>query len=127
MHDPSPPQGGEAGRRDLDPGLYLVSTPIGNLQDITLRALSVLREADLIAAEDTRKTRVLLTSHGISTPMVSYRDANKERQAPRLLDRMLGGESVALVSDAGTANGRHAEGRVGPLGHGSVDRPLQEP
>jgi 16S rRNA (cytidine1402-2'-O)-methyltransferase len=82
--------------------LYLVSTPIGNLEDITLRALRVLKEADLIAAEDTRRTRLLLQRHQISRPITSYHDHNKEARSPALLDRLLNGQSVALVSDAGT-------------------------
>ncbi|GIX45798.1 MAG: ribosomal RNA small subunit methyltransferase I [Candidatus Tectimicrobiota bacterium] len=82
--------------------LYVVATPIGNLEDITLRALRVLRSVDLIAAEDTRHTRKLLAHHGISRPLVSYHDHNKERQAPRLLAQLQAGRSVALVTDAGT-------------------------
>jgi 16S rRNA (cytidine1402-2'-O)-methyltransferase len=82
--------------------LYVVATPIGNLEDITLRALRVLREVGLIAAEDTRRTRKLLTHHGISRPLVSYREHNKRRQAMRLLALLQGGCDVALVTDAGT-------------------------
>ena len=82
--------------------LYLVSTPIGNLEDITFRAVRVLGEVDLIAAEDTRRTRRLLQHFQISRPIISYHDHNKEVRSPRLLDRLLTGESVALVSDAGT-------------------------
>jgi 16S rRNA (cytidine1402-2'-O)-methyltransferase len=82
--------------------LYVVATPIGNLEDITLRALRVLKSVDLIAAEDTRHTRKLLTHHGISRPLVSYHDHNKIRQAPHLLALLLQGQSVALVTDAGT-------------------------
>ncbi len=82
--------------------LYIVSTPIGNLEDITLRAIRVLREVDLIAAEDTRHTRNLLNKYGIETPLTSYHDHNKEEKAPVLVERMLEGKSVALVSDAGT-------------------------
>jgi 16S rRNA (cytidine1402-2'-O)-methyltransferase len=82
--------------------LYVVATPIGNLEDITLRALRVLGEVDLIAAEDTRHTRKLLTHHGISRPLVSYREQNKQRQASRLLALLQGGQSIALVTDAGT-------------------------
>jgi len=82
--------------------LYLVSTPIGNLEDITLRALRVLKEADLIAAEDTRRTRLLLQRYQISRPMTSYHDHNKEARSPFLLDKLLQGKSVALASDAGT-------------------------
>ncbi len=83
------------------PGLHVVGTPIGNLEDITLRALRTLREADLIAAEDTRRTRKLLSRYDIHTPMVSYHEDNKRRQTPKLIEKMRGGASVALVSDAG--------------------------
>jgi 16S rRNA (cytidine1402-2'-O)-methyltransferase len=82
--------------------LYIVATPIGNLEDITLRALRVLKEADLIAAEDTRRTRKLLTHYGIKTPLVSYHAHNQASRGPELLRRLEGGEAVALVSDAGT-------------------------
>jgi 16S rRNA (cytidine1402-2'-O)-methyltransferase len=86
-----------------DPGrLYIVATPIGNLDDITLRALSVLAEVDLIAAEDTRHTRLLLARHGIDRPLAAVHEHNEEQQAPRLVERMEQGESIALVSDAGT-------------------------
>ncbi len=81
--------------------LYVVGTPIGNLEDVTLRALRVLREADLIACEDTRRTRVMLGRHGIATPLVSYHEHNERRRAPELVRRLLSGETVALVSDAG--------------------------
>ncbi|EWY40549.1 16S rRNA methyltransferase [Skermanella stibiiresistens SB22] len=84
------------------PGLYLVATPIGNAADITLRALAVLRAADAIACEDTRVTRKLLTAHGIGTPMISYHEHNAARMRPVLLDRLGAGETIALVSDAGT-------------------------
>jgi 16S rRNA (cytidine1402-2'-O)-methyltransferase len=82
--------------------LYVVATPIGNLEDITLRALRVLKSVDLIAAEDTRHTRKLLTHYGISRPLVSYHDHNKAHQAPHLLAHLQQGRSVALVTDAGT-------------------------
>jgi len=82
--------------------LYLVSTPIGNLEDITFRAVRMLREADLIAAEDTRRTRQLLDHYHISARLTSYHDHNKEQRSPRLLETLLAGRSVALVSDAGT-------------------------
>jgi len=87
---------------ELEAGLYLVSTPIGNLEDITLRALRVLRQADLIAAEDTRRTFKLLKVYEIEKPLTSYHDHNKERKAPRLIEEMRKGKKVALVSDAGT-------------------------
>jgi 16S rRNA (cytidine1402-2'-O)-methyltransferase len=87
----------------LRPGrLYVVATPIGNLEDITLRALRVLREASLIAAEDTRRTRGLLAHYGIRTPLTSYFEHNKLRRGPALVARLLAGERVALVTDAGT-------------------------
>jgi len=82
--------------------LYVVATPIGNLEDITLRALRVLKEVDLIAAEDTRRTRKLLTHYGIKTPLTSYHAHNQASRGPELLQRLQEGESVALVSDAGT-------------------------
>ncbi len=87
----------------IEPGtLYIVATPIGNLEDITLRALRTLAGVDTIAAEDTRRTRNLLTHHGISRPLVSYHDHNKVKQAPRLLAMLQAQQSVALVTDAGT-------------------------
>jgi 16S rRNA (cytidine1402-2'-O)-methyltransferase len=82
--------------------LYVVATPIGNLEDVTLRALRVLREVDVVAAEDTRRTRGLLVHHGIDTPLVSYHDAVERSRAPRLVEQMRAGRKVALVSDAGT-------------------------
>ena len=82
--------------------LYLVATPIGNLEDITLRALRVLRESDLIACEDTRHTRKLLDHYGIAKPVVSYHEHNETGRAADLVGRMAAGATVALVSDAGT-------------------------
>lgn len=82
--------------------LYVVATPIGNLGDITQRALEVLAEVDFIAAEDTRHTRVLMIRHGLDTPMVTLEEHNEEQMAPKLVARILSGESIALVSDAGT-------------------------
>lgn len=82
--------------------LYVVATPIGNLEDITLRALTVLAEADLIAAEDTRHTRQLLARHGIERALIAVHEHNEERQAARLIERLLQGANIALVSDAGT-------------------------
>jgi 16S rRNA (cytidine1402-2'-O)-methyltransferase len=82
--------------------LYVVATPIGNLEDITLRALAVLAEADLIAAEDTRHTRQLLARHGIERALIAVHEHNEERQAPRLIERLRQGANIALVSDAGT-------------------------
>lgn len=82
--------------------LYLVATPIGNLEDITVRALRILREADLIACEDTRQTRRLLDHFGISKPMLSYHEHNEAARAAELISRIEAGASVALVTDAGT-------------------------
>jgi 16S rRNA (cytidine1402-2'-O)-methyltransferase len=82
--------------------LYVVATPIGNLEDITLRALRVLRDVAVIAAEDTRRTAKLLNHHGIRTPTVSFHEHNARARTPQLVKRLLAGESVALVSDAGT-------------------------
>ena len=82
--------------------LYVVATPIGNLEDITLRALRILREVDLVAAEDTRRTKVLLQRHGISRPVTSYYDAVERKKTPGLVARLVGGASIALVTDAGT-------------------------
>ena len=86
----------------LGPGLYLVATPIGNLEDITLRALRILRSADRIACEDTRQTVKLLNHFGISTPTVSYHLHNETGRAEELLDQLKSGARIALVSDAGT-------------------------
>jgi 16S rRNA (cytidine1402-2'-O)-methyltransferase len=83
-------------------GLHLVATPIGNLADITLRALSVLAGADVIACEDTRITHRLLDRYGIATPLTPYHEHNAAQARPRLLARLAAGEAVALVSDAGT-------------------------
>jgi 16S rRNA (cytidine1402-2'-O)-methyltransferase len=82
--------------------LYLVATPIGNLEDISLRALRILREARVIAAEDTRHTRKLLTRHRIEGRLVSLHEHNEHARTPALVRRLLAGDSVALVSDAGT-------------------------
>jgi 16S rRNA (cytidine1402-2'-O)-methyltransferase len=81
--------------------LVVVPTPIGNLEDITLRALSALRDADVIACEDTRRTRVLLDRFGVKAPLVSYHEHNEPQRARELVERMQAGEVVALVSDAG--------------------------
>lgn len=82
--------------------LYIVATPIGNLDDMSARAVAILRSADVIAAEDTRVSAVLMRHHGIDTPMIALHEHNEERRAPSLVERLLGGDSVALVSDAGT-------------------------
>ena len=95
---------GSAGHRPskLDPGLYLVATPIGNLADITLRALAALAGADLVACEDTRHTGRLLAAHGVAAKLVSYNDHNAPRVRPRLIAQLHAGAIVCLVSDAGT-------------------------
>ena len=84
------------------PGLYLVATPIGNLADITLRALEVLAGVDVIACEDTRVTRKLTERYGIATPLTPYHEHNAAEARPKLLARLAAGQAVALVSDAGT-------------------------
>src|SRR5918994_7403685 len=82
--------------------LYLVSTPIGNLDDIPLRAIKVRGDVNLIAGEDTRHTRKLLTHFGINTRTISYHEHNERERAVELLERLINGESIAVVSDAGT-------------------------
>jgi 16S rRNA (cytidine1402-2'-O)-methyltransferase len=82
--------------------LYVVATPIGNLEDITLRALRVLREVDLIAVEDTRRTARLLSHHGISTRTISFHAHNTRSRVPQLITRLRTGSSIAVVTDAGT-------------------------
>lgn len=82
--------------------LYLVPTPVGNLDDMTFRAVQVLREVDLILAEDTRTSGVLLKHFDIHTPMRSHHKFNEHEEAPRIAERVLGGERIALISDAGT-------------------------
>ena len=86
----------------LAPGLYIVATPIGNLRDITLRALDVLAAADLLLAEDTRVSGKLLSAYGLKSPMVRYDEHAAERARPRVLKALAEGQRVALVSDAGT-------------------------
>ena len=84
------------------PGLlYLVATPIGNLEDITFRAVRLLKESDVIACEDTRQTRKLLDHYGIQKPTVSYHEHNEAERTAELIERLRGGAVVALVSDAG--------------------------
>ena len=85
----------------LPPGLYLVGTPIGNLEDITLRALRILRSATHILAEDTRHTRILLDRHGTSTPLISCHKFNERAREEEILRRIRAGEALALVTDAG--------------------------
>src|SRR4030081_4132548 len=94
--------GQDVAARALPPGLYLVATPIGNLGDITLRALETLAAADLIACEDTRVTARLLARYGIKTPLTPYHDHNAAAARPKILARIHDGGAVALVSDAGT-------------------------
>lgn len=94
---PPPPRGGP-----LEAGLYVVSTPIGNLRDITYRAVDVLAAADLVLAEDTRVTGKLFAAYGLSRPTWPYHDHNADAQRPRVLERLADGARVALVSDAGT-------------------------
>src|SRR6059058_717232 len=94
MGNPPPP---------LTPGtLYLVATPIGNLEDITLRALRTLKECDVVAAEDTRRSGQLLKRFGISKPMLSYFQFNEARRSEELIERLRRGEKIALVTDAGS-------------------------
>jgi 16S rRNA (cytidine1402-2'-O)-methyltransferase len=95
-------QGREVEAPPVAGGLYLVATPIGNLRDITLRALEVLAAADVIACEDTRVTRKLLQRYAITTPLTLYHEHNAEAARPKILARLAAGEAVALVSDAGT-------------------------
>jgi 16S rRNA (cytidine1402-2'-O)-methyltransferase len=92
----------DAQQRPLAPGLYLVATPIGNLEDITLRALRVLKVADRIACEDTRQTQKLLNYYGITTPTVSLHEHNEAGRTSELIADLLDGERIAVVSDAGT-------------------------
>ncbi|MEE8534862.1 MAG: 16S rRNA (cytidine(1402)-2'-O)-methyltransferase, partial [Kiloniellales bacterium] len=99
--EPSEPRGASK-RPKIEPGLYLVATPIGNLRDITLRALDVLSAVDRIVCEDSRVTRKLLTAYNLSRPLVSYHEHNAEKVRPRLIQALQDGQSVALVSDAGT-------------------------
>lgn len=91
-------------KTDAEPAkgsLYLVGTPIGNLEDMTFRAIRILQEVDCIAAEDTRQTRKLLTHFEISTRLISYHEHNKHTRGPEIIDKLLKGQSIALVSDAG--------------------------
>ena len=96
------PEGeGEGARAALEPGLYLVGTPIGHLEDVTLRALNVLRCADAVLAEDTRRTAQLLRAYSIRTPLISYHAHNEAQRRDSLVERLLAGGALALVSDAG--------------------------
>ncbi len=91
----------EQGRKGVGT-LYVVATPIGNLEDITYRAVRILGEVDLVAAEDTRHSRKLFARYGISKPLVSYHDHNEQQRLGGLIERLLDGQNVALISDAGT-------------------------
>ena len=82
--------------------LFVVATPIGHMEDITLRAIRILKEVELIAAEDTRQTRKLMTRYKVSKPLLSYHDHNKEKRTPALIEKLNAGNSIALVTDAGT-------------------------
>ena len=82
--------------------LYIVSTPIGNLQDITYRALSTLKEVDVIACEDTRVTRKLLSKYSIKNKLITYNDVNETRMTDSIVSKLINGQNIALVSDAGT-------------------------
>lgn len=94
---PPPPRGGP-----LEPGLYVVSTPIGNLRDISYRAIDVLGAVDRVLAEDTRNAARLLTAYGLKKPLEAYHDHNAEVVRPRVLERLAAGERIALTTDAGT-------------------------
>jgi 16S rRNA (cytidine1402-2'-O)-methyltransferase len=87
---------------DLAPGLYLVATPIGNLEDLTVRAIRVLKQVDLIACEDTRQTQKLLNHYGIEKPTISYHEHNEASRAAELIEKLAQGSRIAVVSDAGT-------------------------
>lgn len=105
ISDTNPSQhltGEEIQLASLEVGLYVVATPIGNLRDITLRALDTLRAADIILAEDTRQTRKLLDAYDIKTPLSPYHDHNAAKRVPGVIKDLEGGKRVALVSDAGT-------------------------
>ncbi|MDH3997846.1 MAG: 16S rRNA (cytidine(1402)-2'-O)-methyltransferase [Desulfuromonadales bacterium] len=82
--------------------LYVVATPIGNLEDITMRALRILKEVNLVAAEDTRHSRKLFARYGIETPLISYHDHNEQQRQQELVERLQKGDDIALISDAGT-------------------------
>src|SRR5262250_683264 len=94
--------GQDVAAREMPPGLYLVATPIGNLSDVTLRALETLGSVEAIACEDSRVTRRLLERYAITTPLLTYHDHNAEAVRPKILARLAGGAAIALVSDAGT-------------------------
>jgi 16S rRNA (cytidine1402-2'-O)-methyltransferase len=100
--EPSSPEAPEhQSPKNAGPALYLVATPIGNLEDITLRAVRILKEVDLIACEDTRQTQKLLNHYGITTRTISYHEHNEMTRAPELVKELQEGASIALVTDAG--------------------------
>ena len=86
----------------IAPGLHVVATPIGNLRDISLRALTTLASANAVLAEDTRVSRTLLAHYGITTPLIAYHEHNAAEMRPKVLKRLQAGEALALISDAGT-------------------------
>src|SRR5437868_14164064 len=94
----------EDGKSRAGPALYLLATPIGQLEDITLRALRILKEVDVIACEDTRQTQKLLSHYAISTPTTSYHEHNEMTRSGELVIQLEEGRSIALVSDAGMPN-----------------------
>ncbi len=103
LHCSNTPIGAKPLSSPTAPGtLFVVATPIGHMEDITLRAIHTLKEVGLIAAEDTRHTRKLLTRYEISTPLLSYHDHNKEKRTPELVEKLKAGNSIGLVTDAGT-------------------------
>jgi 16S rRNA (cytidine1402-2'-O)-methyltransferase len=96
------PKSGGRGAQPLDPGLYIVSTPIGNLRDITLRAIDTLKAADEVLAEDTRVARRLLDAHDIRAKVSPYHDHNGAKRRPEIMSKLEAGGKIALISDAGT-------------------------
>jgi 16S rRNA (cytidine1402-2'-O)-methyltransferase len=103
LHGSNSPIGAKPLSSSAAPGtLFVVATPIGHMEDITLRAIRTLKEVGLIAAEDTRQTRKLITRYEVSTRLISYHDHNKEKRTPALLEKLKAGNSIALVTDAGT-------------------------
>jgi 16S rRNA (cytidine1402-2'-O)-methyltransferase len=101
------------------PALYIIATPIGNLEDITLRALRILGTVDVIAAEDTRRAGILLSHYNVKTPVTSFFSAHQSRQAPAIIERIKQGASVALITEAGTPG-------LSDPGHYLVSRALEE-